>query len=422
MTNYEQALGYLKTAASRGSVLGLERISRLAELLGDPQDKVKTIHISGTNGKGSLGAMLCSVLKASGYRVGSFSSPAITSVTDSFRIDGEQISEEKFARLVLDIAPICESMEEKPTEFEVITAVAFELFRRENCDIAVVECGMGGDLDSTNIISAPLLSVITNVQLDHCGFLGSTVAEIASHKAGIIKKGRPVFFGGDDEAALAVIKAAAEKCGSELYFPDPRELENAEFSLSGLSFDYRGERLEIPLLGTYQLTNAANVLRCVDILRKYGVKLPDYALREGLANVKWHGRFEVLRREPLVIFDGSHNPDGISCAADSIRQYFGENKVVFLIGVMADKEYGLYADMLGEFAEAVFTVKPDNPRALDSETLAQTFAEKGIDARPYSVLSDGVSAACAFAMERGRPLIALGSLYMYREFTQALEL
>ena len=269
MTNYEQALGYLKTAASRGSVLGLERISRLAELLGDPQDKVKTIHISGTNGKGSLGAMLCSVLKASGYRVGSFSSPAITSVTDSFRIDGEQISEEKFARLVLDIAPICESMEEKPTEFEVITAVAFELFRRENCDIAVVECGMGGDLDSTNIISAPLLSVITNVQLDHCGFLGSTVAEIASHKAGIIKKGRPVFFGGDDEAALAVIKAAAEKCGSELYFPDPRELENAEFSLSGLSFDYRGERLEIPLLGTYQLTNAANVLRCVDILRKF---------------------------------------------------------------------------------------------------------------------------------------------------------
>lgn len=421
MNNYEKSLEYLKNAALGGSVFGLERISRLAELLGNPQDKVKIIHISGTNGKGSFGAMLCSVLKASGLKVGSFSSPAITKVTDSFRIDGEAISDELFSQIILDIASVCKSMDEKPTEFEILTAAAFELFVRENCDIAVVECGMGGDLDSTNIISSPLLSVITNVQSDHCGFLGNTIAEIAAHKSGIIKEGRPVFFGGDDESALEIIRKAAEKCGSRLYLPNRNEPENPSFSLSGLSFDHRGERIEVSLLGTYQLANAANVLCCIDILRECGVEIPAFAVREGLSRVKWHGRFEILRKEPFIIYDGSHNPDGISCAADSIKRYFGEQKVALLIGVMADKEYTLYADMLGELIDSVFTVTPDNPRSLDSSVLAQTFSVKGIPSCAFGVLETGVKQAYEYAKEKNIPLIALGSLYMYREFTAALE-
>ena len=190
--NFTEALEYMKKAAERGSMLGLERITELLRIMGDPQDRVKTVHISGTNGKGSFGAMLTSVLKSAGYIVGGFSSPAITKVTDSFRIGGEEISEQEFADLIGDIAPLCESMDEKPTEFEVLTAAAFELFVRRGCDIAVVECGMGGDLDSTNVIKAPLLSVITNVQKDHSAFLGDTIGEIAFHKAGIIKQGRPV--------------------------------------------------------------------------------------------------------------------------------------------------------------------------------------------------------------------------------------
>ena len=420
MTAYEEALAYLQKAAQRGSVLGLERISALTELLGQPQDSIKTVHISGTNGKGSLGAMLCSVLKSAGYRAGSFSSPAITNVTDSFRIDGETVSDEKFSQVILDIAPMCESMDEKPTEFEVLTAAAFELFRRESCDIAVIECGMGGDLDSTNVISLPLLSVITNVQLDHCGFLGTTVAEIASHKAGIIKKGRPVFFGGSDETALAVIKEAALESDSELYYPPWDNISSASFDLSGLSFNYRGMRFELPLLGTYQLTNAANALGCIEILKNCGLDIPYRAVKEGLANVKWRGRFEVLRTEPYVIFDGSHNPDGIRFAADSIRRYFGSTRVALLIGVMADKEYHLYADMLDELTDVVFTVIPDNPRALDSNVLAQSFSEKGIPSCAFHELEWGVREAYKYAKEKNIPLIALGSLYMYREFTEAL--
>ena len=177
--NYTEALGYMKKAAERGSVLGLSRITELLRRMGDPQDKVKTVHIAGTNGKGSFGAMLTSVLTSAGYTVGGFSSPAITKVTDSFRINGAEISEQDFADLIGGIAPICESMDEKPTEFEVLTAAAFQLFADRGCDMALVECGMGGDLDSTNVIKAPVLSVITNVQKDHSAFLGDTIAEIA---------------------------------------------------------------------------------------------------------------------------------------------------------------------------------------------------------------------------------------------------
>ncbi|SHM14905.1 bifunctional folylpolyglutamate synthase/dihydrofolate synthase [Ruminococcus flavefaciens] len=420
--NYTDALSYMKKAAERGSVLGLSRITELLRLMGDPQERVRTVHISGTNGKGSFGAMLTSVLKNAGYRVGGFSSPAITKVTDSFRINGVEISEEDFADIIGDIAPICESMDEKSTEFEVLTAAAFELFERRGCDIAIVECGMGGDLDSTNVIKAPVLSVITNVQKDHSAFLGNTVAEIASHKAGIIKKGRPVYFGGNSEEAYEVIADAAEKQGSELFLPDYSGFEWSEdcCDINGADFAYKGEKLHIPLLGTYQLENAVNVISCVEILRREGFSIPCEAVKKGLAEVKWHGRFEVLSKKPLIIYDGAHNPDGIRCAADSISRYFGDKKVALLIGVMADKEYGLYADMLGELAEIAFAIKPANPRSLDSQKLADTLNAKGLHTEPFSVLAEGVKAAYSYAKEHDVPLVILGSLYMYSEVTEAL--
>ena len=421
--NFTEALEYMKKAAERGSMLGLERITELLRIMGDPQDRVKTVHISGTNGKGSFGAMLTSVLKSAGYIVGGFSSPAITKVTDSFRIGGEEISEQEFADLIGDIAPLCESMDEKPTEFEVLTAAAFELFVRRGCDIAVVECGMGGDLDSTNVIKAPLLSVITNVQKDHSAFLGDTIGEIAFHKAGIIKQGRPVYFGGDSEEAYEIIADAAKKAGAELFIPDYSQFSWTDdcCTAEGTDITYMGEKLHIPLLGTYQPENAVNVLSCIGILRKNGLDIPDRAVREGLANVKWHGRFEVLSREPLIIYDGAHNPDGIRCAADSIRRYFGGRKVALLIGVMADKEYGLYADMLGELAETAFAVTPDNPRSLDSAVLAEALTERGLPSTAFTDLAQGVAAARDYAAARGIPLIALGSLYMYRQVTEALD-
>lgn len=415
---YAESLEYIKKASGRGSRLGLERISVLMEKLGNPQDKTKIIHVTGTNGKGSFSAMLTSVLKNSGYKVGSFSSPAITKVTDSFRIDCEEISENDFAEIMNVIYPVCESMDDKPTEFEILTAIAFEMFVRKRCDIAVVECGMGGDCDSTNVIKSPVLSVITNVRKDHCSFLGNTIDEIASHKAGIIKPDRPVFFGGKDVPEIVV--QTARKNNSELFTVNPFDIK-AEYSLSGTQFTYKGIKINLPLLGTYQLNNAMNVLSCIEILKNQGFDITDNAVKDGLNNAKWHGRFEILRRNPPVIFDGSHNPDGITRTAESIEKYFDKKRVVMLIGVMADKEYNLYADILGKYIDCVFTVKPDNPRSLDCQTLAGIFSEKGIHACAFHELDWGVQSAYSYAREKNLPLIALGSLYMYREFTEALD-
>ena len=419
---YEEALGYLKTAAARGSILGLERISELMQLLGSPQDKLKTIHISGTNGKGSFAAMMSGILFETGLRVGTFSSPAMTAVTESFRINGEEISEERFAQIIGEIYPMCESAENKPTEFEVLTAAAFQLFYEEGCDIAVIECGMGGDLDSTNVITSPLLSVITNVQTDHCGFLGDTTAEIASHKAGIIKKGRPVYFGGTDRDAMAVISDTAKKQGSRLFLPKRDEFCCCEDKcrLGDTVVMHNGTEYHVSLSGSYQTDNIINVLSCVDILRDSGIGISETAVEQGLKKVRWKGRFEVLCESPLVIYDGSHNPDGIACAAQSIKRYFPDKKAVMLIGVMADKDYSLYAGMLGDMIHSVYTVRPDNPRSLDSDTLAGVFSEKGIVSKSCPVLAEGVKLAFEEAKNTGLPMIALGTLYMYREVTEAL--
>ena len=413
---FNDALEYLKIASGRGSRLGLERISVLMEKLGNPQNKVKIIHVTGTNGKGSFNAMLTSVLKSAGYRVGSFSSPAITEVTDSFRIDCEEISKKDFAEIMDIVYPVCESMDDKPTEFEVLTAMAFELFLQKKCDIAVVECGMGGDLDSTNVIESPFLSVITNVRKDHCSFLGNTIEEIAFHKSGIIKEKRPVFFG--DEKIPDIIIETAKRKSAELFRIKPYSVEPV-FSLSGTEFLYKDMKITLPLLGTYQLNNVFNVLNCIEILKNQGLCISENAITEGLKNTKWHGRFELLRNNPIVIFDGSHNPDGITRTAESLEKYF-DSRVVMLIGVMADKEYNLYADILGKYIDCVFTVKPDNPRSLDSKILAETFLRKNITAKAFTVLSDGVESAYLYAKENNLTLIALGSLYMYREFTNAL--
>ncbi|MCM1528630.1 MAG: bifunctional folylpolyglutamate synthase/dihydrofolate synthase [Alistipes sp.] len=424
MAHHDEILNYLKIASLRGSRLGLERITELCRRLGDPQNKVRTIHIAGTNGKGSFLAMLSAVLTASGYKTGSFSSPGLTGVTDSFRINGKELSADKFSAIMGEIIPVCEAMGEcesdKPTEFEVLTAAAFQLFCREKCDIALVECGMGGSTDSTNVIAAPLLSVITNVALDHTSFLGDTVAEIASCKAGIIKSGRPVLFGGNDLTALEIIKERAESSGSRLIVTDNGRLTVTEENIHGMNLtDTNFGEVKMRLSGTYQRYNCANVLTAVEILRAEGLEIPDSAVKAGLSSAIWQGRFEIMCEEPLVIYDGAHNPDGIRQAAATLDKYI-HGKIVLLIGVMADKEYELYPEMLGKFIDAAFTVEPDNPRSLDCHTLAKVFSSRKITAYPCEDMKTAVKGAAEYAEKHGLPLIALGSLYMYREFAECL--
>lgn len=410
---------YIKIAAERGSKLGLERITELCEKLGNPQNKTKIIHIAGTNGKGSFGAMLSAVLAESGYKIGGFSSPALTDLTDSFRINGKSITDEEFNSVMADIIPICEDMADKPTEFEVLTAAAYELFSRENCDIALIECGMGGETDSTNVVENPLLSVITNIALDHTAFLGDTIEEIARCKAGIIKKSRPVLYGGD-ELALDTIRNISQKNGSQLTLVDSDRVTILESDINGVIYsDKVFGRLNSPLIGTYQRGNLANVLTAVEILRNEGMNISENAVKSGISQAVWKGRFEVVSRNPLVIYDGAHNPDGIVQAAESISTYIS-GKIALLIGVMADKEYGLYPEILGKFIDKAFTVIPDNPRSLDSDILACAFMEKGIDAVSCGSVGNGLQQAVEYAKSRNIPLIALGSLYMYKEFSEVI--
>ena len=421
MPDYNDSVDYLKKAALRGSRLGLERISELMERLDNPQNRVKTIHVAGTNGKGSFGAMLTSILTEAGYTVGGFSSPALTGITDSFRINCREITKKDFAEVMTEIIPHCEAMEDKPTEFEVLTAAAYLLFFRKGCNISVVECGMGGDTDSTNVLCFPLLSVITNVQKDHTAFLGETIEEIARHKAGIIKCSRPVIYGGTDLTVSDLILREAKKKCSEFYSTDYFRVSDTSSDLSGTEFSFDGMGdFRMQLLGKYQVMNAATVLTAVEVLRGQRINIPDEAVRRGLEKARWHGRFEVVRREPYVIYDGAHNPDGIRSAAESIELYFRGSDIVLLIGVMADKEYGLYTDMLGSRIRKAFTVTPDNPRALASDKLAEVFRAADIDAEPFDDLAKGVCSAYEYAKANDLPLIALGSLYMYGDFMDAL--
>lgn len=413
MMTYKEAIDYLAFTSKRGSCLGLSRITQLLERLGNPHKNVKFIHVTGTNGKGSVTKMLSCILNAQGYKTGLFSSPFVTRVNESIQLDGNEISDNEFAELIGDIMPVAEAMNEPPTEFEITTAAAFEYFSKKNCDVAVIECGLGGDMDSTNVIEAPLLSVITNVEADHSAFLGDTIAEIAAHKAGIIKKGCPVLFGGNSKEALEVISEKA--INSKIFTVDYSNLSNISCTLSGSTFNFGEQNFSLSMLGIYQPYNASIAISAAEILRKNGLDISDKAVYEGLKSARLNGRFDLIKENPIVIFDGSHNPHGVNAAIESIKNYF-DGKVVLLMGVMADKEYPEMVKTLSKVAAKAFTVKPKNPRALDSMLLADEFIRNGVDTEFSTELSAGVEKALTYAEKHQFPLIALGSLYMYSEF------
>lgn len=399
---------------------GLDRITKLCDMLGDPQKELKFIHVAGTNGKGSFCSMLDSVLRRAGYKTGMFTSPYIRYFNERICFDGKPISDEDLAEITSFVRPLADSMEEKPTEFELITAIGLEYFRRRKCDVVILETGMGGRLDSTNIIDAPLLSVITGISLDHTAYLGDTVEKIAYEKAGIIKKGSPVLFGGNDGKAMEVIRDYAAEVGSQFYVTDRGKINNVRADLDGTVFDFEELRdIRLGLLGLYQPLNAANVKTAVDILNRTEVlNIPTEAVYAGFRDAVWYARFELLGKCPAVIYDGAHNPEGIAAAVKSIRAYFPDKKVYVLSGVMKDKDYNCIAADLSSVASRAFTVTPDNPRALDAKEYASVLSAHGIDALPFDDLENGLRAALEAAKRDDTPLICLGSLYMYSELME----
>lgn len=419
--NYTEALEYIHSICWTFTKPGLERIASLCKKLGNPQNDLKFIHVAGTNGKGSFCSMLDSVLRRAGYKTGLFTSPYIKVFNERMQFCGENISNEELAEITEYVKPFADSMEDKPTEFELITAIGFEFFKRKKCDVVILEAGMGGRLDSTNIIDSSLLSVITGISLDHTAFLGDTPEKIAAEKAGIIKQNGRILFGGNSKSVEEVIKAKAAEMGADYYFADKSGLEILSSDLSGSIINYKEyNELKLPLLGLYQPLNAANVLCAVEILRGQGFKIDEKAVREGLLAARWPARFEIISRDPLIIFDGAHNPEGIETAVESIKRYFGDEKVAVLTGVMKDKDYNYISRKFAEIADRAFTITPANPRALPAEEYAKVLEGVGITATSYESVASALADAKKFSKDSGTPLVCLGSLYMYCEIIESI--
>lgn len=415
---YEEALSYIHNVCWMGSKPGLERTFALLGKLGDPQKALKFIHIGGTNGKGSTAAMLSTVLEKAGYRVGLYTSPFIMRFNERMQINHEHIPDDVLAALTEEIRPFADAMEDKPTEFELITALAMLYFARSKCDIVVLEVGMGGELDSTNVIDAPEVAVITAMGMDHVRELGPTMADVARAKAGIIKNGCSVVsYGGNDEADRVFAETCAAR-GCALRTPDFSAISPGRFDLDGQFFSYKGwEDMSIPLVGRYQMNNAAVVLETIGLLREKGWNISDDHVREGMRLTRWPARFEILRRDPVFIVDGGHNPHGIRATAESLERLFPGRRITFVTGVMADKDVESILGLIVPLAARFFTVKPNNPRAMDAGVLAERIRALGVDAIPCDSVADGVKRAVEDVGEDG-VACALGSLYMSGEIRE----
>ena len=417
--NIDQAIEFIHSLY-RKAVPGLDRIRKLLALLGDPQKELKFVHIAGTNGKGSTAAMTASILCKAGYKAGLFTPPYIYRFHERIQMDGRQIADEKLLPLILKVKALAETMEEMPTEFEFVTALAMEYYRQEACPIVVLEVGMGGLIDATNAIDAPEVAVITNIGLDHTDALGDTEAKIAANKAGIIKTGcHAVVYRGCDEVEQVYAQVCAEK-QVPLRKADFDSIRLHHCDLFGQTFDC-GNRKElfIPLLGNHQLYNSAVVLSVIDALRERGWKIEESHIREGLRDVSWPGRFDIVCRDPLFIIDGGHNPQCIQALVKNIDDYLADRKVIALTGVLADKDYGEMFRPVMDKVSAFVCITPDNPRKLEAHELAAHLRAAGAEATGCDSVKEGVEKAKALAGPEGA-VLCFGSLYSIGDIRAAL--
>ena len=418
--NAEQAIAYIHSVCWKGSIPGLSRTQQLLALMGNPHEKLKYVHIAGTNGKGSTAAMTANILQKAGYRTGLYTSPYIYRFNERMQVDGEPIADELLAEITQWIKPFAQSMEESPTEFELVSCIAFEYFYRAGCDIVVLEVGMGGALDSTNVIPCPEVAVITNIGLDHVNELGNTVEEIALTKAGIFKEGGDaVIYRGKPSVEAVFEKVCAEK-NISLVKADFDGLKLLSHGLEGQVFDC-GKRkgIHLPLLGDHQLHNAAVVLSVADTLINKGWHISEENILEGIATVSWPGRFDIMGKDPLFIIDGGHNAQCIEALVKNIQDYLAGKKIIVLTGVLADKDYAqMYRPVMPLVSEFV-CITPPNPRKLEAALLAEHLREKGAVATPCDSIVKGVCTAMEKAGKDG-VVLCFGSLYTIGDIRNAL--
>ena len=414
---YEEAIEYIETKTWSTTRLGLERTTELLERLGDPQKQLRFIHVAGSNGKGSTCSMLESALRQAGYRTGLYTSPHLMSFCERFQINGEWIRPEALAAVTEQVREQAEQMEDHPSQFEISTAIAMLHFLSEQCDIVILEVGMGGELDSTNVIPAPEVAVITNIGLEHTEYLGDSLEKIAATKGGIIKTGSDVVLYPNRPEVEDTIAAICRRKQVMLYHADPSLLTERSSDLYGQSFVYQNREYRIPLTGKYQLFNASVVLKILEVLRLRGWTIPEESAAAGLAATNWPARMEMLWEEPLFFLDGGHNPQCIEALAGNLKELFPKKKITFLLGILGDKDYRQMLELLKDSAGSVICVTPNSSRALTGEELLQPVREiMGCPAEAADTIEEGIRKA----LETEKPpVVAVGSLYMAGELRSA---
>ena len=411
----QEAVNLIHERAWVGRKPGLSRTLTLLGRLGNPQDRLKFVHITGTNGKGSTAAMVSSMLTQAGYRTGLYTSPHLWRFHERFQVDGVPISDGLLGELGELVINAGEGMADPPTEFELMTALGMEFFLRAGCDIVVLEVGLGGRLDSTNVIPAPEAAVITNIGLEHTQELGGTCALIAREKAGILKAGSAAVLYHQSREVEQVVEEACRELAVPLTVTAPDTLEVLETGRDGQTFRYRRKGpFHISLLGHHQLYNATVALDTVWTMAARGWKIDHRAVAEGLRRAAWPARMELARRNPDVLLDGGHNPQCMSALHTALEELYPDRKIIFLTGVLGDKDY---QDMVGEMlplAKCFVTITPDSPRALSAGELADYLKARGGRAIPCETVAQGLERALALAGPED-VVCACGSLYMIGE-------
>lgn len=420
--SYDEAVEYISRVSWMEKERGLSRITELMNLLGNPQDRLSIIHVAGTNGKGSTCAMLDSILRKQGYVTGLFTSPHLVKYNERIRVNGSDISDEDFIRFTNVLSEVITKMDDKPTVFERLTALAFLYFEEKKCDVVILEVGMGGEYDSTNVVKTPVLSVITSIGLDHTEQLGDTIERIAATKAGIIKKGVPCVCLDQDSSVLDIFKRTAMLKDTSCIVARPSmvRLVSSDFDGITISASCLSRNVKVSLCGEYQMLNVATVLTVVRLLSVTDkLEVSEKAIEEGLACVSWPGRFEILRRNPYFIVDGAHNPHGMRAFVNSTKKLFLMKGIKYIVGIMSDKNIDEMLDIICENAACVFTVKADSSRAEQAQKLADGVRDRGVEV----FVCDSVEHAIDEAMGMSKlndVICCVGSLYLAGEVREVI--
>ena len=419
--NINEAIDYIHSVCWKGTVPGLSRTQALLEKMGNPEKKLKYIHIAGTNGKGSTASMTASILQQAGYKVGLYTSPYIYRFHERMQVNGVEISDEDLVAVTEYVKPLADSMAESPTEFELVCCIAFEYFLRQNCDIVVLEVGMGGSWDATNVIERPEVAVITNIGLDHTDVLGNTLEEIAATKAGIFKDGGHAVIYRGTEGVEKVFEDVCAQRNIQLKKANFDGLKLHSHGLTGQIFDC-GDRkqLQLPLLGVHQLKNAAVVLGIIDTLKEKGWNISEQNIRDGLRLASWPGRFDIVGHDPLFIIDGGHNPQCIEALVVNIQDYLKDKKVIALTGVLADKDYADMYKPVMPYVQEFVCVTPPNPRKLEATELASHLQSVGAKATACDSIAQGVALARQLSGADG-VVLCFGSLYTIGSIKEAVD-